>query len=74
MTPPPQTDRIPTMKHYFAQDGNYGTADEIEIVDTSNWTEEMWDLIDEYEYARHTIAFMFNAGQSVKQTEDFING
>ena len=32
--------------HYFAADGNYGTAHELVIVDTSKWTEEDWDTIE----------------------------
>lgn len=33
-------------KHYFAADGNYGSAEGLVIVDTSDWTEEEWDAID----------------------------
>ena len=32
---------------YFALDGNYGTADGMVVVDTSGWTEEDWQAIDE---------------------------
>jgi hypothetical protein len=32
---------------YFALDGNYGDADGIVIVDTSTWSEEDWQAIDE---------------------------
>jgi len=34
------------MATYFASDGSYGDADGIEIHDTDNWTEAMWDAID----------------------------
>jgi len=33
--------------YYFAQDGNWGSAEEILLVDTTNWTEEDWQLIDD---------------------------
>ena len=35
------------MQHYFAQDGNYGDATELIIVDTTNWTEDDWLLIED---------------------------
>jgi len=35
------------MSHYFAKDGNYGDALGLVVVDTSDWTEEHWVLIDE---------------------------
>ncbi len=33
--------------HYFAIDGNYGDATSMVVVDTKDWTEEDWALIDE---------------------------
>lgn len=33
--------------HYFAKDGNYGDALGLVVVDTSEWTEQDWVLIDE---------------------------
>lgn len=35
--------------HYFAMDGNYGDAEKIVIVDTSDWDEDDWAAV---EYAR----------------------
>lgn len=35
------------MQHYFAQDGNYGDATELIIVDTDKWTEDDWLLIED---------------------------
>lgn len=32
---------------YFAEDGNYGDASSLAIVDTSDWTEEDWGRLDE---------------------------
>ena len=34
-------------KHYFAQDGNYGSAEGLVLVDTDQWTEQDFELIDE---------------------------
>lgn len=45
------------MEHYFAQDGNFGDATELIIVDTTNWTEADWEMIeDAYDGERATIA------------------
>jgi hypothetical protein len=33
--------------HYFTDDGTYGSVDGMEILDTTNWTPEDWDRIDE---------------------------
>lgn len=35
------------MQHYFANDGNYGDAEEILIVDTDLWNEEDWQEIED---------------------------
>lgn len=32
---------------YFAKDGSYGDATGLVIVDTSKWTEEQWQMIEE---------------------------
>lgn len=32
---------------YFAKDGSYGDAAGLVIVDTSKWTEETWNMIEE---------------------------
>lgn len=34
-------------KHYFSIDGNYGSADGLIVVDTSAWTVDEWEIIDE---------------------------
>ena len=31
---------------YFASDGNYGDANGIVLIDTSEWTEDEWEEID----------------------------
>jgi hypothetical protein len=35
------------MNTYFADDGAYGNATGLVIIDTGDWTEEDWDLIDD---------------------------
>lgn len=35
------------MDYYFAQDGNYGDATNIVLVDTTNWTEDDWQLVED---------------------------
>ena len=35
------------IKTYFAEDGSYGNADNIALVDTDDWTPEEWETIDE---------------------------
>lgn len=46
-----------TMEHYFAQDGIYGDATDLVLVDTTNWTEDDWLLIeDAQDYERADLA------------------
>ena len=35
------------MNHYFATDGNYGNAENLVIIDTADWTEDEWDIIEQ---------------------------
>lgn len=35
------------MDYYFATDGNYGDANGLVLVDTTNWTEDDWLLIED---------------------------
>jgi hypothetical protein len=32
--------------HYFAKDGNFGSAEELVIVDTTDWSDDEWADID----------------------------
>ena len=34
------------MKHYFASDGNYGSAVDLSIIETSEWTAQDWQRIE----------------------------
>ena len=31
---------------YFAADGSYGNAEDIIIVDTADWSDDMWEAVD----------------------------
>jgi hypothetical protein len=43
--------------HYFAKDGNYGDASQMVVLNTDNWTEADWILLDEtIDYDRAQIA------------------
>lgn len=47
--------------HYFAVDGNYGDASLMCVIDTSNWTEAMWQTIEETSDSdRPTQAILIN--------------
>lgn len=35
------------MNHYFADDGNYGDANGLVVIDTALFTDEDWTLIEE---------------------------
>jgi hypothetical protein len=35
------------MTHFFSNDGSYGDAEDLLIVDTDNWTDEDWRDIDD---------------------------
>jgi len=44
--------------HYFATDGNYGSADGLVIVDTSDWDDDDWAIVEYHkpEWQRPTKA------------------
>lgn len=35
------------MNHYFADDGNYGDANGLVVIDTGHFTDEDWTLIEQ---------------------------
>jgi hypothetical protein len=41
------TERTEMTKHYFAVDGNFGNAEGLVTIDTSDWTEDEWFAIDD---------------------------
>lgn len=43
--------------YYFATDGSYGSADSMEVLDTTKWTEADWEEIFEaYDHNRVEVA------------------
>jgi len=47
LTPVEALDGDSKSAHYFTDDGTYGSVDGMEIMDTSAWTSEDWDRIEE---------------------------
>jgi len=60
------------MNHYFATDGNYGNAENLVIIDTADWTEDEWDIIEQSpENDRTKIAQQLSQGQNENQLSLF---
>lgn len=58
---------------YFAVDGSYGDADGMVIVDTVDWTNEMWDMIGECDdYSRGYLAELFDNGATPAEAEGIL--
>lgn len=61
-----KTTKVFQLMHYFAIDGNYGDATSIAVIDTKEWNDEDWALIDEASddqrpMVAEQIAFIKNA-------------
>ena len=55
---------------YFSSDGNYGSASEMIIVNTDNWTSEHWDLIDNTpDELRMIVAHRLSQGYTIEEAE-----
>lgn len=53
--------------HYFAKDGNYGTAEGLVIIDTTDWSEDEWADIDfSIDANRPMIALSLSTKKSTK--------
>lgn len=50
-------------QHYFATDGNYGDAKGMVVIDTTHWTRDQWDYIEN-----------LSEGQRAEVTEDIAAG
>ena len=47
--------------HYFAEDGTYGEADKLVVIETSDWSEEDWEEIDDTpDWDRPRVAKIIN--------------
>ena len=52
---------------YFAEDGNYGDAKNLRIIDTSEFTEEEWEIISNAnDILRHKLAFVIYMSKEKK--------
>jgi hypothetical protein len=47
LTPVEALDGDSKSLHYFTDDGTYGSVDGMEIIDTTDWTSEDWERIEE---------------------------
>ena len=53
------------MRHYFAKDGSFGEDPDILIVDTSDWTDDDWERIeDAADYDRVHVARAIAMGKA----------
>ena len=56
--------------HYFAADGHYGNARQLVVVDTSDWTEDEWEDVDNApEGERGSIALQLSGGKMKPTTQ-----
>lgn len=54
--------------HYFTRDGSYGDGEDLVVVDTNTWTDEMWELIENAsDSMRIVIAHRLKHGYSVEE-------
>lgn len=59
---------------YFATDGSYGDADSMVVVDTADWSNEMWNMIDEGgDYYRGYVAELFDSGATVDEARKLLD-
>lgn len=63
--------------HYFAEDGSYGHAGGLTVVDTTEWEESDFDLVEQASdlnrpLAARAISDWIEAGRSDKKTEAFM--
>jgi len=59
------------MHHYFSPDGNWGGADGLLIVDTSSWTEEMFEVMsEELDRLKVSLARHFSEGKHEFETSE----
>lgn len=55
---------------YFAEDGNWGNAENILIVDIDEWTQETLDYVeDSSDFYRHSIVLALSLGNSLEEVK-----
>jgi len=59
--------------HYFAQDGNYGDAYGMSIMETSHWNQDDWDIIEQASDAdRPVVARLLTESYEKDADDEFI--
>jgi hypothetical protein len=57
--------------NYFAEDGNYGNADGLTIMETTHWNELDWQIVEEAsEWARPEVARVLTESYEPDAKED----
>ena len=58
---------------YFAEDGNYGSADGMTIMETTHWSELDWEIIEQVSDAdRPTVSRLLTESYEPDADQDFI--
>jgi hypothetical protein len=58
---PKPTNEAEQESYYFAEDGNYGEADKLVVIETSKWNEDDWQEIDDTpDWDRPRVAKIIN--------------
>jgi len=69
----PTTVTVERSLHYFASDGNYGNADGLVVMETTFWTADDWDIIDQTsDDDRGTVARLLTESYEPDADQEFI--
>lgn len=59
--------------HYFAPDGNYGSADGMTVIETTFWNADDWDIIEQAsDEDRPTVARLLTESYEPGRDDEFI--
>lgn len=62
-----------TEQTYFAKDGSYGSGVDLLLIDTSKWTAEMWEALEEAgDENRIVVAHRFHHGYNVEDVQELL--
>ena len=68
-----ETQTLERTLHYFAPDGNYGSADGMTVIETTFWNEVDWDIIEQAsDEDRPTVARLLTESYEPDRDDDFI--
>ena len=69
----PTTVTVERSLHYFASDGNYGSADGMTVMETTFWTADDWDIIDQAsDEHRPVVARLLTESYEPNADDEFI--